>query len=98
MEEFNTAYFLKDAANGKHEINNNFIVLKGLSIQVRFYINMLQHKGIHVDFKDWEKLEENDRIICGQREMQDYIRTHYETSETEMGNKIILFDIRHRRS
>ncbi len=41
------------------------------------YMAQLRDKGIELNFKDWQALEENDQVIFNQQNIKDYISLLY---------------------
>jgi 4-amino-4-deoxy-L-arabinose transferase-like glycosyltransferase len=74
---YEIGYFLKDAVNGKYDLNNYYLLHKNHNTHILFYLNILNAQGINISFKNWEELSINDYVISHQKEVIDYIETHY---------------------
>jgi len=86
-------YYLRDALNGKKNVQGEYVVYAGYNANILFYIRLLQDNGVKVNFKSRTKLDDGDLIIVSQNYMKHFIEKNYsfETIKTE-GN-IVFYKI-----
>lgn len=90
---YDIGYFLKEAVNGEHEVNNHFLLYDGYYAQNLFYLKMLENKGINLRFKSWEALSENDKVIIPQDYIRQYVQAHYKVDTLSEKGSIITYQI-----
>lgn len=89
IDFYRTSYFLRDALHGKRDVDHSYFLYNGYNPHHWFYIRTLQDKGVNIDYKDWTKLEVNDKVIACQDDVKNYINEHY-TSEV-LGSEYQIF-------
>lgn len=77
IETHMISYFLRDALRGKQNAEDVVVLYDGYAPHIRFYVNALQDKGIHVDIKNYKYLKEGDVVIANQWHVQDYLEKNY---------------------
>lgn len=87
-EFYKIGYFLKDALNGKFNLDKNYIAYNGYYAQNLFYIKALNHKGIDVSLVDWRKLNPGDSVIESQENVKQYIQENYCSNQTNINEHI----------
>ncbi|HLW29489.1 MAG TPA: glycosyltransferase family 39 protein [Brumimicrobium sp.] len=93
IEFYEIGYYLKDAVKGKHDLNNKFVLYDGYYAQNLFYLNILNDKGVNVQFKDWTKLDTNDIVIAHQEEVKEYLEEHYNYEIIHTEGNVITYKI-----
>jgi len=89
QEFYEIGYFLQDAVKGKYNVNDCFILYDGHDANLRFYLNILQDKGIKVSFKDWQNLNPDDLVIICQSDVKQYVEKNYNYKKIEeIGNAV----------
>jgi 4-amino-4-deoxy-L-arabinose transferase-like glycosyltransferase len=103
-EDYEMGYFLKDAVEGKYNVNNTYVLSYALDDHLDeyyiahnlFYVKKLQDQGYNVSFKDWEKLQQGDTVIATQEDIKQFIEDNYSfTIISETGN-LIMYKIIYR--
>lgn len=78
-EFYEVTYFLRDALNGKHNLDGTDFLYDGYGAHNLFYINLLKDQGVNISPKEnWRQLDSNDKIIACQNNVKQYLETHYE--------------------
>ena len=95
--KYEIGYYLQEAVKGTYDIGDSFLLYKGYNLQLKFYLNILNDKGIDIAFKNWEKLENGDHVIAYQDEIKDYIKAHYEFSILNTDNNVVIYNIYDRK-
>ncbi len=90
---YEIGYFLKDAIKGKINVNNQYLLYKGYNAQNLFYINILKHKGVNIDYKDWTKLTEGDEVITHQLEIKEYLEQNYAYDIVRLVGNVLTYKI-----
>jgi 4-amino-4-deoxy-L-arabinose transferase-like glycosyltransferase len=91
---YEMGYFLKNAVNGKENVDNYFLLYDGYGAQNEFYVNILNDKGINISFKDWKTLKEGDKVIVQQQSIKDFIEQNYSYNIIgRYGNNVIKYEI-----
>lgn len=75
---YEIGYYLRDAAAGREDVNNKFLLFEGFNAQNLFYLHILNEKGISISMKDHTKLVEGDVVIAHQGHVKDYMDKNYE--------------------
>ena len=92
-EFYNISYYLKDVMKG-HESSKDLIFLgEGYAPQIDFYLKQLDENKRSFIWKDKAKLAENDKVVCYQQEVKDYLYNHYEMEQIGNRQNIIYFKI-----
>ncbi|SFB98274.1 4-amino-4-deoxy-L-arabinose transferase [Flexibacter flexilis DSM 6793] len=76
--DYTLSHYLQDAASGKIECNNDYLLYEGYNAQNLFYVMLLQEKGIKFSMKDWTKLEAGDTVVVFQENLRNYVYGTYE--------------------
>ncbi|MDD4967855.1 MAG: hypothetical protein PHT07_00340 [Paludibacter sp.] len=69
--------YLRDAVDGKKNIQGEYIVYAGYNANVLFYVKLLQEKGIQIKFKDRNKLDLGNTVILSQPFMKSFVAKNY---------------------
>lgn len=77
-EFYEIGYFLKSAIKGQYDLNDKYILYDGYNAHVAFYLHALNHKGVNVSFKDWQKLDTGDTVVAYQNQVKQYVEENYE--------------------
>lgn len=80
---------MQEAVKGKYDLNNKYLLFETYNAHNRFYIKILNLRGIKTDFKDWNKLEINDQVILYQPGLKDYLKAHYVFTQRTIKDEII---------
>jgi 4-amino-4-deoxy-L-arabinose transferase-like glycosyltransferase len=75
---YDVTYFLKDALKGKQEVADCLFLFDDYNAHNFFYINILQDKGININYGDWRYLNAGDKAIVSQENVKQYIADNYE--------------------
>jgi len=69
--------YLREALRGKHDVNNCKIIYKYNNQHLTIYTALLNKKNCNLSFADWTQLQNGDKIVVSQKEMQDSIDSKY---------------------
>lgn len=94
-EFYAISHFMKDAVNGKHQIDGFDLVYKGYNAHLDFYVIRLEQKGIHVNIiEDFKSLQPGDQIIVPDASLREKILKQYQTEIiSEQENGVLLLKI-----
>ena len=77
-ELYRIDYYLKDAIDGKYNLNGYTLLQNDYGAHNQFYINILRDKGVNINYRyDWKNINVNDIIIAHQQEVKVYINQKY---------------------
>lgn len=93
---YDIGYYLRDAVDGKHDLNNKLLVYQGYYAHNLFYINILKDQGVDIDFKNRTKLQAGNVVIVPQQEARDYIEKHYDYKILRTDGNIVTYKINAR--
>lgn len=96
-EPYKICYYLKDAIKGKYNLNDEFVLSDGYSAHIQFYLNILNDKGIHVNFKNQKELKNGDIVIAYQEVIKKYIDEHYKYEILYTEDNLVKYKIYDRR-
>lgn len=97
---YEIGYFLKDAIKGKQDVNGFYFLYDGpwgYNAHNKFYLKILQDKGVGISFKDWKNLDKGDKVIAHQREVKDYIIMNYAHDIINVTGNVTKFKIYDRK-
>jgi len=84
--------FLKEALQGKYDLDNHFVVHDGYNQQYLFYFYLLKEKGVTINFKSKENLQKENQVILFQDNIKTYVEQHYQYKIThQYGNVFTYF-------
>ncbi|HEX4888341.1 MAG TPA: glycosyltransferase family 39 protein [Luteibaculaceae bacterium] len=75
--------YLQKAVKGDFDVKNQFLLFDGYNANNLFYMNILNEKGANFKYKDWKQLSVGDTVLVYQGNIIDYLREHYELTETK---------------
>jgi len=90
---YEISYFLKNAVNGKNNLNYHYLVYEGYNAHLLFYIKILNDKGIKFSFKDWSKLLPNDTVIVSQNHLKEFIEKNYDFKLINTHGNLLIYKI-----
>lgn len=90
---FELSYFLRDAANGKHNLDNHYVLYDGFNTHYLFYLKVLNGKGINISFKDWKQLEAGDLVIAQQQHIKQYVEENYKFESSNLKQNVVKYNI-----
>jgi 4-amino-4-deoxy-L-arabinose transferase-like glycosyltransferase len=90
---YEIGYFLKEAVKGKYDVNNQYLLYDGYNAHVRFYVNILNDKGVQFSFKDWSKLVPSDVVIAYQNHVQQFVEEHYKYEKLQVYGNVVTYKI-----
>lgn len=92
-------YYLKDAIDGKYDLNGYTLLQNDYGAHNLFYINILRDKGVNVGYKyDWKNINVNDMVIAHQQEVKDYITKNYSVDVIKSYYNIFFYKINGKQS
>jgi len=91
------SYFLRDAINGKHDLNGYGVLHFGYRPERNFYIMVLQEKGIDITNKNWKQLEPGDKVITFQKKIKNYLNENYKLEVLGKSKNIVKYKINDRK-
>ena len=94
---YEMGYFLKDAVNGKYDLNHQYLLYDGYNAHHLFYVKILSDKGIQISFKDWRRLEPADIAIAHQDHVKHYVEEHYEHEAIHAEGNVVTYKIYGRK-
>ena len=94
---YEIGYYLKDAVNGKHNLNQQFLLYKGYNTHNKFYLNILNDKGIEISFKYWDNLDEGDVVFAFQHEVKKYVEDNYVHEVIKTVGNVVTYKIHGRK-
>ena len=94
---YRISYYLRDIIKGEKQGDNFLVVYNDYAPHIRFYINILNEKGKNISFKEKEKLEAGEIILCSQDEVKEYIKENYEYKISEEYYNIAICEIIDRK-
>ncbi len=97
---YEMGYFLKDAIKGKQDVQGYYLLDDapwGYNAHNKFYVKILQDKGVNISFKDWKKLDKGDKVIAYQKNVKDYIVMHYNHDIINVTGNVTRFKIYDRK-
>lgn len=89
--------YLKDATEGKYDLDNKFLLYEGYNPHNRFYIHILQQQSTDLEYTDWRNLEQADMVIVSQPELKSYIQNHYTYNVISIAGNIETYQINERK-
>lgn len=94
-EFYAISHFMKDAVNGKYQIDGFDLVYNGYDVHLDFYVFRLAQKGVHVNIiEDYKSLKPGDQVIVPDASLRDLILKQYQTEIiSEQDNGIVLLKI-----
>jgi hypothetical protein len=93
LDFYEISYFLKNAVNGKYDLNHHYLVYEGYNAHLLFYIKILNDKGIDISFKDWSKLLPNDTVIVSQHYLKEFIEKNYDFKLINACGNLLIYKI-----
>ena len=90
---FHLAYFLKEAAEGKRNLDNYYLANKDYKPHYLFYMHILQDQGKKITYKDYTELDSTDRIIAHQGEVNLFISENYKYQRLDSNRNITIYEI-----
>jgi 4-amino-4-deoxy-L-arabinose transferase-like glycosyltransferase len=90
---YELGYYLKEAINGEHDLNQHFLLYDGYNLHNLFYIKILNDQGVQIDFKKWTELEKNDLVIAQQENVKQYIEDNYTYQVKEKVGNVFTYKI-----
>jgi 4-amino-4-deoxy-L-arabinose transferase-like glycosyltransferase len=94
---YEIGYFLQGALRGQEDVDGYRVLYDGYRTQNLFYVKALQLKDVDIDFKPWDSLQVNDKVIAHQPEIKTYVEDHYEFEIIERKNNLIKYKIHARK-
>lgn len=88
---YDIGYYLKNAIKGTYDLNGTFLLYEDDNGHNRFYVNILQDKGVDFSFKNWEDLETNDIVIANQSHIKQYLSEHYQIEQLSEVNTVTKY-------
>jgi 4-amino-4-deoxy-L-arabinose transferase-like glycosyltransferase len=95
-EFYEIGYYLRDGLKGKVDLNKQFLLYDGYYAQNLFYINSLQEKGVHVNFKNWENLDNNDVVFAYQNHVKEFVEKNYSVEILNQVKNVVTYKIHGR--
>ncbi|MCF8297452.1 MAG: glycosyltransferase family 39 protein [Saprospiraceae bacterium] len=93
QEFYEIGYFLQDAVKGKYDVDDYFILYDGHYANLRFYMNILNDRGVDISFKNWKNLQSGDLVIVCQNNVKQYVEEHYDLEKIEEIGNVIKYRI-----
>lgn len=59
------------------KLSHTKLLYDGYDAQIKFYIHVLQDKGVDIQLSSWDDLQIGDNVIAHQCYVKDYIVEHY---------------------
>lgn len=94
---YRISYYLKDAIQGKHDLNKKFLVYEDYNAHLLFYLKTLQKSGINFNFKSTENVQQGDQLVIPQSNVQEKIRNSWNTELLEEDNSVVTFLIKEKK-
>lgn len=94
---YEIGYYLKDAIKGKHDLNQQFLLYKGYNTHNKFYLNILNDKGVEISFKYWDNLDEGDVVFAFQHEVKKYVEDNYVHEVIKTVGNVVTYKIHGRK-
>ena len=88
--------YLKKAVKGEVDVNNHFVAFDGYNAHIKFYLIMLNEKGVNINFKNWAELNSGDKVVIGQYHLKDNIQNNYEVEILNYEEPLITYNIKRR--
>lgn len=76
-EFYEIGYYLKDAIKGEYNLDGKYLLFDGYKAHNRFYLNILNDKGVKISFKNWKELDKGNVVITSQNNVKEYVEQHY---------------------
>ncbi len=90
---YELSQYMKDAAKGRHEVNNKYVLLDGYNAHIWFYIINLNHQGVAISFKDWTKLAPEDVVLTELGHLKEYVEKKYDFEIIDVYGNIVTYKI-----
>ncbi len=93
-EFYEIGYYLKKGIKAEVGLNHTKLLYDGYNAQIKFYIHILQDKGIDIQLSSWDDLHIGDIVIAHQQYVKGYIADHYKNivlyTSGQINNYLIL--------
>jgi len=96
-DAYEIGYYLKEALRKKHYLNGAYLLYDGYYAQNQFYVHILNDRGVRIDFKDYDKLEDGDVVIASQSNIKQYIEANYSSEVIKTNGNIVTYKIHGRK-
>ncbi len=93
VDFYELTHFLQRSAKGKHDLDGTFIAFDGYRAHNLFYVELLNHRGVDVSFKDWKDLEPGDVVVAQQQEVKEEIINRYHAEVEESHGGVVTYRI-----
>ncbi len=97
VDSYRIGYFLKAAVAGQQDCNNYYLCEEGYNPQNTFYLKILQKKGIKISPKDCANLSVGEKAIAHQKNIKDFIDSHYNTEIIGQFDNVVKYKINGRK-
>ena len=91
---YEISYYLKEAVDGKHDLDGKYLVYKGYDAHNLFYLNILNDRGVDVRIESWRMLGEGDQIVTYQENVKQYIEDRYFWEVTSKYGRVWNYNIK----
>jgi 4-amino-4-deoxy-L-arabinose transferase-like glycosyltransferase len=86
---YDIGYYLRDALNKKHDLNNQYLLYEGYCAHNLFYVKILNAQGIKTSIiNNWKDLQIGDVVITCQPSMTKCIEDNYSFSLINQTNSV----------
>ncbi len=93
MEFYEMSYYLKQAFQGKHNLNKQHMLYDGDNAHLKFYLLALHEKGYRTDLKNWTTLSKGDIVFTKQNHIREYVEKSYSHTILGQNGNIITYRI-----
>ena len=91
---YDVTYYLRDAFNGKREIDGYKFLYNGYYPHNLFYLKKLKNeKNINIEIADGNTLEKGNKVIVHQKDVLEYIKANYNYSVFEEHKSVTIVEI-----
>ncbi len=93
INSYRISYFLKEALQGKHNLDKHILFYKGYNAHLLFYKYLLTEKGIDIAIEENPELKKGDSVIVSQPETDQSITEHFEYETLLADNNLKVYRI-----
>ena len=93
QKTFEHEYLLRDAVEGKYNLQNHVIIHQGYNVHLLFYVYQLNDQGINIQFIQKEGIQKGMKVIAHQDEIKNYIENNFTFEITYEGWKVKIYNI-----
>lgn len=91
---YDMSHFLQDASRGHYDLNNYKILNVGYHGHLLFYVNIMQDKGVDVEFGNRNELKAGDKVAATHGDIKHHIDNEYNAEVIGQVREVTLYSIR----